>query len=165
MALPAPPAPPLRASGRGGDDDEGLVLEQVERGDWTALLSVWLWQTERTAGCHSHLGIDVPRKLVEWEGDTSTGALSWLRGEVRAAKLGGDTIGLCFTRFELDKSSLARALSGSHVMVVDALVVSPSFPSQLQLQAREGIRSSLLELAAFRRMRAEFCPRFLAPSA
>lgn len=160
MLLPTPPAPPAtraRTGSSGGDDD--LVLAQLDRASWAALLSVWLWQTEQPG---LECGITVPRELIRWDGDMQTSALSWMRGEVRAAQLGGETIGLVFVRYELDKSSFTRLLSGGHVMVIDAIITTPSLPSSLHaVAAKEGIRNTIMELCACRGMRAEFCPRFL----
>jgi hypothetical protein len=67
------------------------------------------------------------RAMISWRGDETTGGpLSRLKGRQFLAQLESESLGVVLVRYELDKSSAVSALSGKHVMVVEATALSPS---------------------------------------
>ena len=99
--------------------------------------------------------------MIKWRGDQCTsGPLSQLKGCAYSAQLEGEQVAVVLLRYELDKSSLLRAITGHHVMVVDAITLTPSLPPQSRLRERTlleaGLQNNLRELARCRNQRIEF---------
>ena len=118
---------------------------------------MWLWQQEHSGRePRSEASPDL-RAMMSWSGDACTGGpLCSLRGRSFAARIASESIGVCLVHYELDKSSVLDALSGRHMMVVDAIAISPGLPQSCQLQAELGIRDSLMQLAQCHSQRLQF---------
>ncbi len=165
MEVQAPPTiPPTCVGGDGDDDGERFALETISRDERSAIASLWLWQTElqlESGACDASEVDDVERlrHMQQWAGEEDTGGmLSQLKGRAFAARMGSETLGIVLLRYELDKSSLVAAVAGQHIMVVEALVLTPSLPRALEPAARSGIRSLVFDMAQFHNMRLQFDP-------
>jgi hypothetical protein len=158
LQLDFPPAPPTSSTGKsygGGDDD--MMLLTISPAERRAILSLWMWQ-EKSGG--SPLG-EPPllREMICWEGDEKKGWWKTLAGRSLVAKIDDVPLAVVVAHYEPDRSSLLDMFVGKHMLVVDAIALSPALPLQTRMLADLGIMRQMRSLAEYHSMRVVFCSK------
>jgi hypothetical protein len=154
LDLDSPPAPPTSFLGRrygGGDSD--MRLESMSPEERRAILSLWVWQEEALPQGEPQFF----RKMIGWQGDQRR---RWtpLAGRSFLAKVDSVPLAVVVAHYENDWSSLLNFLLAKQMIVVDAIGLSPSLPSQTRALVDLGVMQEMRALADYHSMRVVFCP-------
>lgn len=111
--------------------------------------------------CPSDLEPAYLRAMINSPVEQQTGGpLSRLKGRALVARLEDEPVAIVLLRHELDKSSFESVLVSRHVMVVEAVALTPALPPDTRQRERMlldvGLQRALVELAQCHKQRIEF---------
>lgn len=129
---------------------------QMDEAERRAVLTLWTWQSSMNPELSREQSAPFLKEMMHWTEDYA-GPLSRLKGRALAARLGDELLAIVLLRYEHDRSSWERAISGAHVMVVEATALNPAvMTSRKSPVVTAGLQQSLMQLAECHSMRIEF---------